>query len=395
MTSPYPEKRLSSILRQVEDAVPVEPTAVYRGAGILSYGRGLFNKGTFSGSETRYSKLRRLHAGQIVYSRLFAWEGAFAFVEPEFDGACVSQEFPAFDVDETADPKWVHLCLSRTAFWESLVGTGLGQRRRRVQPKEILAKSVPMPELAEQRRLLGRISGLAERVDQARKLMSSAATESRAVVRSVMHQLTGACGPISRHLSDVLEYGPRNGLSFRCDNSEGGTPVLTLGAVTGFEYKSSAIKRTSEPVSPNADYWLKPGDLLITRSNTPGLVGHAAIYDGNPEKCIFPDLIMRCRVKAAEADVRFVHYWLQSPLVRNFLQRRAKGTSPTMKKIAQGDVQEIPFPVLDATSQRALVAHLDRVRAKIRELHALQVGRLDNSEALRASIIHAAFRGQL
>ena len=36
---------------------------------------------------------------QFVYSKLFAWEGALAVVDSEFDGLFVSQEFPTFTID--------------------------------------------------------------------------------------------------------------------------------------------------------------------------------------------------------------------------------------------------------------------------------------------------------
>lgn len=153
MKSSFALGKLGDILREVHDEFIVDPTKEYQGAGILSYGRGLFHKGPFLGSETSYRTLKRLRKGQLVYSRLFAWEGAFAVVEPEFDGACVSQEFPVFEVAPSADVHWIHLCLTRKSFWESLVGTGLGQRRRRIQPEEILSRSIPFPPIEEQRRI--------------------------------------------------------------------------------------------------------------------------------------------------------------------------------------------------------------------------------------------------
>ncbi len=127
-------------------------------------------------------------------------------------------------------------------------------------------------------------------------------------------------------LADVLQGKPRNGWSARCDNSEGGTPVLALSAVTGFTYNRAGHKRTSLPTQPEAHYWLQPGDLLVTRSNTPELVGHAAIYDGHPSPCIYPDLMMRLEVDPNRADSTFVWRWLQAPLVRDYIVSNAKGT---------------------------------------------------------------------
>lgn len=195
MKAPFPERRLGEILREVNDEFPVDPAAEYRGAGVLSYGRGLFDKGRFAGSETRYPRLKRLHEGQLVFSRLFAWEGAFAVVTPDFDGVCVSQEFPSFEVARAADVRWVHLCVSRRSFWESLVGAGLGQRRRRVQPGEFLSKAIPLPQLAEQRRIIERIEAIADRLEEVRRLAHELANEAGVFERTSARVLVERIDP--------------------------------------------------------------------------------------------------------------------------------------------------------------------------------------------------------
>lgn len=160
----------------------------------------------------------------------------------------------------------------------------------------------------------------------------------------------------------MLTAKPRNGWSARCDNADTGIPVLSLGAVTGFTYRSRQFKRTSEPTTPGAHYWLKAGDLLMTRSNTERLVGHAAIYEGNPSPCIYPDLMMRIPVDTALADTRFVYYWLRTPAVRTIIEDAGSGTSSTMKKITQADVMSLPFPTgVDVGNQRRAVRRLDEI----------------------------------
>src|SRR5665811_1813631 len=93
--------------------------------------------------------------------------------------------------------------------------------------------------------------------------------------------------------------------------------------VCGKIWKSGSVaagfRTTSLPVRPNAHYWLSKGDLLVTRSNTPDLVGHAAIYEGAPSPCICPDLMMKLAVRRDAADTRFIWHWLQTRLVRDYV----------------------------------------------------------------------------
>ncbi|MEQ8971825.1 MAG: restriction endonuclease subunit S [Coleofasciculus sp. C1-SOL-03] len=196
-------------------------------------------------------------------------------------------------------------------------------------------------------------------------------------------------------LMDVIESPPRNGWSPKCDDNPNGTPVLKLGAVLRFQYNPDEFKRTSLPTDPNAHYWLKPGDVLISRSNTIELVGHAAIYSGTPFPCIYPDLMMRIRVEQSKADSHFLVYWLQSKEVRHFIQSRASGASPTMKKINQGHVCNIPFPVISVEEQHQLVHYLDSIQSEVNEMLRTMQQDAKLLERLEQSILEKAFQGQL
>src|SRR6266700_2937870 len=90
---------LRELLTMALERVPINDQQEYATAGILSYGRGLFKRPVVLGQDTQYSAYYRLRAGQFVYSKLFAWEGAVAVVPPEFDGMFVSQVFPTFDIN--------------------------------------------------------------------------------------------------------------------------------------------------------------------------------------------------------------------------------------------------------------------------------------------------------
>jgi type I restriction enzyme, S subunit len=184
--SRYPLAPLGTVLRQTRDEVPVELDQTYRTAGIYSFGRGLFARPPMAGTDTKYTTFFRLHQGQFVYSRLFAWEGAVAVVPTEFNDFCVSQEFPTFHIDrQRADPAYLGWLCRWDRFWEALqVGTkGLGLRRQRVHPDRLLAARVPLPSLDEQRRL----GALAQTVQTLGQRAEEFSALERALVPSVVN----------------------------------------------------------------------------------------------------------------------------------------------------------------------------------------------------------------
>jgi type I restriction enzyme S subunit len=232
-------------------------------------------------------------------------------------------------------------------------------------------------------------------VEEARGLRRQSAEEAEALTWAGSTQLLKTISP-DGILGHFLNEKPRNGWSAPCNNMPEGIPVLSLGAITGFRYRETEFKRTSECVFDDAHYWLRPGDLLMTRSNTSELVGHAAIYNGYPSPCIYPDLMMRLDVNESKADKYFVLHWLSCVLVRDYIKAKAKGTSPTMKKITQDVVINVPFPSnLPLPEQRRIVAYLDDLQAKVDTLKRLQTETAAELDALLPSILDKAFKGEL
>lgn len=156
---------LSDVLSVSRDEYRVEADRSYPNVGILSFGRGLFEKPPVDGTATSARTLFRIHSGQFIYSRLFAFEGAYAAVIDRFDGYFVSNEFPTFDVDETAvDARFLASYFRSREVWAELgrSSRGLGSRRQRVHPESVLAFEVTVPPVDEQRQVVGKLEGITE-----------------------------------------------------------------------------------------------------------------------------------------------------------------------------------------------------------------------------------------
>ena len=152
---------LGAVISAATDPVKVEPVTEYPNVGVFSFARGLFEKPPIDGSNTSAGTLYRIRSGQFIYSRLFAFEGAYASVPDRFDGHYVSNEFPAFDVDpERADVGFLTAYFSAPDVWERVAmgSKGLGVRRQRVQQEQLLNHILWLPPLEEQRRI-GRVAG--------------------------------------------------------------------------------------------------------------------------------------------------------------------------------------------------------------------------------------------
>jgi type I restriction enzyme S subunit len=136
---------------------------------------------------------------------------------------------------------------------------------------------------------------------------------------------------------------------------------------------SGTTKRLNETIPPGDRLWLKPGDLLIQRSNTIDYVGTAAVYTGPPETYVYPDLMMLIRTKHPETALWLWRY-LNSPKGRRSVTRLAAGAAGSMPKISGAKLRSVKVPLPPLPEQRRIVAILDKadaIRRKRREAVAL------------------------
>jgi type I restriction enzyme S subunit len=270
-----------------------------------------------------------------------------------------------------------------------------GKTLNKAKLKEI---AVEFPPLTEQQRIVGLLdeafAGLATAKAHAEQNLHNARALFESHLNAVFTQRGE--GWVETTLEKVLATQPQNGWSPPAANhSTSGTPVLTLSSVTGFVFRPDKLKYTSAETDPEARYWIKNGDFLITRSNTPELVGHVAIASGIEKPTIYPDLIMRMRPTPGRALTEFLYYQLRTPALRVEITGRAQGANPTMKKISNRDVKTLPIAVPPIATQQSIVLTLNELTEATQRLARLYERKLAALEELKQSLLHQAFAGEI
>lgn len=145
-------RRLGEVMQLDVTRTSMEGGKTYCLAGVLNAGKGLVDKGTFDGADTEYTAMNTLRENQVVMRKLTAWEGPITVVPAEFDGFVASNEFPTFTLSDDVIPGWMkHVCRTPRLWAEMqrrVVGTV--QRRKRLNPDQLLSVALPVPALHEQ-----------------------------------------------------------------------------------------------------------------------------------------------------------------------------------------------------------------------------------------------------
>jgi type I restriction enzyme S subunit len=176
-------------------------------------------------------------------------------------------------------------------------------------------------------------------------------------------------------LAQLLEEGPTNGYSGPTSSHAAGTPTLRLSATSSGTCVLTPVttKRLEEVIPRSSRLWLRPGDVLVQRSNTLDLVGTTAIFSGPPNHYVYPDLMMRLRFRQ-DIVPGYVVRFMNSPSGRAELRRMAAGAAASMPKISGAKLRELQVPVPSFEEQRRIADILDRadaLRAKRRAALAL------------------------
>ena len=84
---------MSDVAPIVRRDVTVDHQSSYAELGIRSFGKGTFHKPTLSGLELGDKRVYRIEPGDLLFSNVFAWEGAIAVTQPEDAGRVGSHRF--------------------------------------------------------------------------------------------------------------------------------------------------------------------------------------------------------------------------------------------------------------------------------------------------------------
>ena len=295
-------------------------------------------------------------------------------------------------------PAFFNYYSQSTDYLDAVDAETSGTTRNRISRANLGNIAVPVPPLPEQQRIVGILDEAFDGIVTAKANAEQNQQNARALFESHLQSVFTQRGEgwETTMLESVLVVQPQNGWSPPAANhSDSGTPVLTLSAVTGFNFRKNKIKFTSASTDSRRRYWVNNGDLLITRSNTPELVGHVAIASGLSEPTIYPDLIMRMIPAPERMLTEFLYYQLRSPLLRKEITGRAQGANPTMKKLSNGAVRSLPISVPSVATQRIIVETFAALREETQRLDSLYQRKLAALAELKKSLLHQAFSGVL
>ncbi len=162
----------SEVVVPVHRTVTVTPGISYRTLGVRLWGEGAYERQTIDGIQTAAKTLNQVNENDLIINKIWVRHGSVAVVGRDVAGCYGSNEFPTFEFRrELIEPRWMHWYSKSQELWTKcdLLSQGTSGKNR-IRPEKFMTVEVPLPDLKEQQRLVGRIDCLVTKVAEARRL---------------------------------------------------------------------------------------------------------------------------------------------------------------------------------------------------------------------------------
>ena len=189
-----------------------------------------------------------------------------------------------------------------------------------------------------------------------------------------------------------------SGVSVNSDNSpslDGSVAILKTSCVYGNRFNAEENKRVVETELDRVACPVTRDSLVISRMNTPELVGSCGYVDRDYEHLFLPDRLWIARFpNHIHAAGKFAWYLVISHALASLTGVLATGTSDSMKNLTQEAFLDICVGVPPRSEQQQIAAFLDWKTGQIDVLIALKKELLEKlKENLLAVITQAVTRG--
>lgn len=303
------------------------------------------------------SSVKMLEPGTLLYS-IFASIGAVSILKIP---ATTNQAIAGLKIkDDSLDRDFLyHYLKSRESISKS---SGRGAAQNNINLTILRNMQVTLPSIEIQRSIVRNLEMISNQVT----IAESHLMDLDALVKSRFVEIFGdfACyetKPLIKCV-DCIEAGKSpKCLAFSRKMAEPG--VLKLSAISSGVYCENENKALPRSVSLTIDKVVHANDILLSRKNTPELVGRSVLVKYTDGNIMFPDIIFRMH-PLPPINAMYLSYLLAGPLLHS-IQSLAHGSAKSMSNIPKSELAKlsIPIPALNLQNEFAnFVSQVDKSR---------------------------------
>lgn len=385
MKKSWPIVKLGEVLKQRKEFVTIDDLIIYKRPRVQLHAQGIVLRDQIPGSLIKTKTQQVCQTGEFLVAEIDAKVGGYGILPAELNGSVVSSHYFLFVINEAKlDRRFLDFFIRTPSFRDQVAAQG-STNYAAIRPSQVLNYEIPLPPLAEQRRIVARIEELAAHIHEAQALRQQAAEQAEALVVRSAAAIFDSIGNRVR-LGDI------------CDTSSGGTPSRDradffagdIPWIKSGELKDDYIDKVEEHITEQA---VQSSSAKLFPSGTV-LV---ALYGANVGKTGILSIEATtnqavCAIFPTKVINRDFIWWFLRRMRPVFVEDSFGGAQPN---ISQKIIRDTKIPAPSLAEQRRIVAELDALQAEVNRLKVLQAETAAELDALLPSILDRAFKGEL
>ncbi|GGI74835.1 type I site-specific deoxyribonuclease [Saccharopolyspora subtropica] len=255
---------------------------------------------------------------------------------------------------------------------------------------------IPLPPLAEQRRIVAALEDHLSRVEVGEQLLQAALRRSRILIKQVLCHAVPVPGPSHWRQATVGEAGSVElGRQRHPDWHSGPNmrPYLRVANVFEDRIDTSDLMEMDFPPEIFEKFRLSVGDILLNEGQSPELLGRPAMYRGEPAEVAFTNSLLRFRCGPGVDPEWALLVFRRHMHSRRYL--RDMRITTNIAHLSAGRFKKVEFPIPPLAEQKEII---QRVHDRLADLERLtedlaKAGR--RADHLRRALLREAFAGRL
>ena len=304
-----------------------------------------------------------LYDGDVLFARTGATVGK-TYLYKQKDGKCIFAGFLIRVVpnQELIRPEYLYYYTKSPQYKAFVQSSMKVVAQPNINAKQYGNLELNVPSLEEQDIVIGKLSAINSiitlRQDEIRKLDKLIKARFVEMFREYEWSTT-----VGNYIAE-LRGGKSLAGTEPCKNK-----VLKTGAATFGWFDPEQYKYLPQDYEPLPEHKVEAGDVMISRMNTPDLVGACSYVFEAPEDMYYPDRLWKV-IPKNQANPIFIWQLLWDPEIRRQIKEKSGGTSGTMHNISKPKLLEIKCINVSVKEQNKFanfVKQVDKSKAQVQK----------------------------
>jgi len=382
-----PLAEVATIERSALSPADIKNGTVYVGLENLDSSGGFLAVGSVLTGDLASTKFK-FTPDHILYGKLRPYLAKIA--RPTFSGVCSTDILP-IRPNDSINKDFLFFYLRQPHVIELATAQSSGANLPRLSPKHLAQFRVPVPPIAEQKR----IAAILDQADAIRRKQRQAVDVATDLIPAIFHNMFGSAvandhGWTVVNVSEAGEVLLGRQRAPKYQTGEHTTPYMRVANVFEDRIDTSDVLSMDFDTRDFARFKLAAGDILLNEGQSTELVGRPAMWRGEIPDCCFQNTLVRFRAYADRTEPEYaLSVFLQYLHAGEFAKVSSKTSN--VAPLGAGRFGKQPFPLPPVALQQEFARKVEAARA-IRDRWRLAS---DTSHELFASLVQRAFRGDL